>query len=107
VALSNGVAYAAAWAAAGGATVDDRMIALIDDPVWGKFSPFGLPYEPFALDGSLRVRGLPRTEWIGLNPFAAEPRPKGASRSFAEDLEVAEARCDAILQGLGTGAVPR
>ncbi len=106
VALSNGVAYAAAWAAAGGVMVEDRMIALLDDPVWEKFSPFGLPYEPFALDGSLRVRGLLRTEWVGLNPFQAEPHPKGLTRSFAEDLEIAETRCDEILRGLAAGALP-
>jgi hypothetical protein len=76
------------------------MIALMNDPVWENLSPFGLPYEPFALDGTLRARGVLRQDWARLNPPQADLTPQPQDRRFIQDLEQAAARCEDLLREL-------
>lgn len=98
--VANKEAYETRWAEAGGVLVRGRMVALMNDPVWAGFSPFGVPYEPFDFDGSLRVRGILRADWAKLSPRQAEAEPQPETRAFSQDLEIANTRCDGILRQL-------
>lgn len=105
-AVANKEAYETRWTKAGGTLLRGRMVALMNDPVWEGFSPFGVPYEPFDFDGSLRVRGLLRPEWAKLSPRQAEAQPQPESRAFSQDLELAAIRCDGILRELHPATRP-
>ncbi len=48
--------------AAGGKLINDRMVALISDPLWRKLSVFGNPYPPFDYGSGMGLRTLSRRE---------------------------------------------
>lgn len=45
------------WKSHGGNFYEDgRMIAMVNDPIWGSLSRFGLPWPPFEIDDPMGVR---------------------------------------------------
>ena len=89
----------------------DRMVALVDDPIWIYLSDFGTPYTPLKWGSGMRQLGFRRTEAIkaGLIKANEQAKPQPAG-SLNETLEVQtkitdpDAREQLLgdLQGLGT-----
>lgn len=90
------------WKAAGGKFFEDRMIALVNDPIWEAISHFDLPYPPFDFNSGMGVRGISRAEAIKvgiISPNSAVQQPK--ERNFNDDLEVtADVRAAALREAL-------
>jgi len=61
------------WLEAGGRLFDERMIALWNDPVWGKSSAFGLPYAPFDFEDEMGDQPVEYQEAVSLGLL--EPPP--------------------------------
>ena len=54
------------WRECGGTIYGDRMIALINDPVWYNISAFPFPFSPFDFDESMSVTPVGRVEVVAL-----------------------------------------
>lgn len=60
--VGGGIDWKKRWLEAGGRLYDGRMIARIDDPIWGKISEFGVPYEPFDRTREYGLEALKKSE---------------------------------------------
>ena len=77
------------WLEAGGTFYGNRMIALIDDPIWTAISRFGTPWAPFDFNSGMDTVPVDRdtAEDLGvIAPGAPAPRPR--DRDFNTDLKV-------------------
>lgn len=77
------------WRENGGTIYNNRMIALVDDPVWVAISRFGLPYPPFDFNSGMITRPLSREECIGLGIIKPDWKPSETSPqpAFNDDLQ--------------------
>ena len=66
------------WKEAGGVIRKGRMVALRNDPIWGRLSFVGLPFPPFDEDCPLNVIsvGTEETNKLGLDPGSPIPAPE-------------------------------
>jgi hypothetical protein len=92
------------WLEAGGQLYDDRMIALVNDPIWSDISAFGLPYPPFDFNSGMGVAGVNRQDALKLGVIAPDDTPQApVSRYLNQDLAVsADLRSDALRAALTT-----
>jgi hypothetical protein len=62
------------WVESGGRLFGERMVALLNDPVWEQISVFGLPYAPFDLEDDMGSQSVERKEAISLG-LLEPPQP--------------------------------
>lgn len=79
------------WEESGGQLFDDRMIALVNDPIWDKLGDYedglGNPYPPFAFNSGMDVRPIDRTEAESLGLIKPNEKVVPEDRGFDDLLE--------------------
>ncbi|MEM0964792.1 MAG: hypothetical protein AAGJ81_01405 [Verrucomicrobiota bacterium] len=90
------------WAAAGGRTVNGRMVALKNDPIWTAISRFDRPWPPFDFGSGMGIRDLSREEAEDLGLIEPGPPPPGPEdETFNREVELSVTRLpDYYREGL-------
>ena len=102
------------WIKVGGVFRDNRMIALVNDPIWERLSDpqnfpdaLGNPYAPFAFNSAWRQRDIGRDEAIRLELIGRDdqvfPRQLDLNAQLQAEPDVRDAGLRTMLEETGLG----